>query len=403
MRPDPRLLLALCSSALLLACTPSSDDPRFTTFSSGQNTSLEGDGDGDAETTGAGSCGDGFVDPGEECDLGPDNAPDGQCTPDCTITACGDGYHNPTFEECDDGNTDNTDDCVQGCKLATCGDGFVHEGVEECDDGNDDPADGCTPECLFGVCGDGVIQEGEQCDDGNRDTTDECPNCQLAYCGDGFVWEGVEECDDGNDIETDSCLPVTCENAYCGDGVVWEGVEQCDDGNDIETDACPNCQTAYCGDGFVWEGVEECDDGNNVSGDGCDARCMSECNGDIIVQDWNGWTYYKVPVEGTMSDANVAAACNDCGLQIPCTALPGCSYNGPQCVQTNNESSCSNPMQGLGSHLCNAQPSACAQLWGVYQHMGGNWSGGASCGAEQNGWCTNGNNTSNKFALCVSQ
>ena len=67
-------------------------------FTSGNQTSLSAD---DETDTGDGDdCGNGQVDPGEECDLGPDNSPEGQCTPDCTITECGDGYHNPTYDEC---------------------------------------------------------------------------------------------------------------------------------------------------------------------------------------------------------------------------------------------------------------------------------------------------------------
>jgi cysteine-rich repeat protein len=199
----------------------------------------EGEGDGDS------NCGDGIVDPGEECDLGPNNSDQGVCTSHCTLAVCGDGFVYEPYEECDDGNNSNTDECTNQCKHAVCGDGYVHEGVEECDDGNDIEDDGCTSACTLATCGDGIVQFGEQCDDGNLIDTDDCPStCQFAYCGDGFVWEGVEECDDGNDIETDACLPVVCKHAVCGDGVVWEGVEECDDGNDIDTDFCANDCTA---------------------------------------------------------------------------------------------------------------------------------------------------------------
>jgi hypothetical protein len=103
---------------------------------------------------------------------------------------------------------------------------------------------------------------------------------------------------------------------------------------------------------------------------------------------------------GFMTDPNIAQACEDCGLQTPCQATQGCSYNDNICVQTNNENSCGNPMLGLSQLLCNAYPSSCNQLFGVYQYMGNNWVGG--CGAEQNSWCSQGNNVQDKFALCVS-
>jgi len=193
---------ALASVTLLTAtaCTAGgSDDGVFSTFTSGgADDGGDGDGGGDGDDAGeAGetgdtgvstTCGDGVVDIGEQCDLGPDNSASGGCTPDCQIAACGDGYVYEGFEECDDGNTDNTDDCVAGCKHATCGDGFVHEGVEQCDDGNDIDTDGCPSTCEFAFCGDGFVHEGvEECDDGNDDDDDGCSNTCEAGCGGKFT------------------------------------------------------------------------------------------------------------------------------------------------------------------------------------------------------------------------
>ena len=59
---------------------------------------------------------------------------------------CGDGELDPG-EECDDGNDDDNDLCTSICTLAACGDGFLFEEFEECDDGNLDPGDGCDPDC----------------------------------------------------------------------------------------------------------------------------------------------------------------------------------------------------------------------------------------------------------------
>ncbi|WP_157595322.1 DUF4215 domain-containing protein [Plesiocystis pacifica] len=245
----------------------------FTTVDDDVGEDTAEDGTAEGETTGGGTCGDGVVEGAEECDMGPDNGEDAQCTPDCTIAECGDGYVYSAYEECDDGNADDTDACVGECKLAVCGDGFVQAGVEECDDGNEDDTDGCNSMCLPGTCGDGVVQDGEQCDDGNRDQSDECPACQLAFCGDGYVQDGVEECDDGNDVNEDGCLAL-CTLNVCGDGYVDPEAETCDDGNLDDTDACPSsCEAASCGDGFVYAGMEECDDGNEVDDDACDNEC----------------------------------------------------------------------------------------------------------------------------------
>jgi cysteine-rich repeat protein len=91
-------------------------------------------------------CGDGFVDPGEECDDG--NTLDGDgCSHDCKIEhSCGDGIVDPG-EQCDDANNIDTDGCI-ACKLAFCGDGFVEAGVEQCDDGNNIDGDGCSAACM---------------------------------------------------------------------------------------------------------------------------------------------------------------------------------------------------------------------------------------------------------------
>ncbi|MEX1363940.1 MAG: DUF4215 domain-containing protein [Nannocystaceae bacterium] len=60
-------------------------------------------------------CGNGVIDEGEECDLGPDNADDGQCRPDCTAQVCGDGVVGGS-EACDDGNQVDDDGCTDRCQ-----------------------------------------------------------------------------------------------------------------------------------------------------------------------------------------------------------------------------------------------------------------------------------------------
>ncbi len=183
----------------------------------------------DAPTTGSSSgpgpaCGDGAVDPGEDCDAGPDNADDAACT--------------------------------AACKLAACGDGLVQTGVEGCDDGNLDPGDGCGADCIPESCGDAQVQGMEECDDANADDSDAClATCKNAVCGDGATWMGMEECDDANADDTDACL-ATCKNAVCGDGAILMGMEECDDGNMSDADACTNtCKTPTCMDKLV-DGAE---------------------------------------------------------------------------------------------------------------------------------------------------
>lgn len=158
-----------------------------------------------------------------------------------TAAECGNGVVEPG-EECDDQNADDSDACLSNCLVATCGDGVVWLGVEECDDGNSDSSDGCVPTCLSATCGDAEVWAGhEECDDGNTDDTDDClTSCERAECGDGLVREGVEACDEVGSTQT---CDGDCTTVEYGDGYRNKAAgEECDDGNDIYADACyPNC------------------------------------------------------------------------------------------------------------------------------------------------------------------
>jgi cysteine-rich repeat protein len=234
-------------------------------------------------------CGNGIVDPGEECDPGPGSP---ECDDDCTFARCGDFFVNPyRGEQCDDGNQDSGDGCSAECFREDgenfCGDGIQQEG-EQCDHGGDSPE--CDRDCTFASCGDSYINpvRGEQCDDGNQISGDGCSaSCtlenEMAFCGDGIQQPG-EECDTGGD--SPGC-DGDCTIAFCGDDYInpTRG-EQCDDGNLDNGDGCdamcrlepgpgPGGNPAVCGDGIL-QSPEQCDDGNTVGGDGCSATCKVE-------------------------------------------------------------------------------------------------------------------------------
>lgn len=97
-------------------------------------------------------CGDGVLDPDEECDEGEGNGrPEpGACREDCTLPRCGDGRLDPD-EGCDDGplNSDTEPDaCRTTCQPANCGDGVVDEG-EECDEEEKPGFEGCGIDCRL--------------------------------------------------------------------------------------------------------------------------------------------------------------------------------------------------------------------------------------------------------------
>ncbi len=145
-------------------------------------------------------CGNGAMDPGEECDDG--NRIDGDgCQADCLDPFCGDTVLDPS-EQCDDGNNLDGDGCSAFCTLPFCGDGAQNLPGEDCDDGNNVDGDGCTAGCKIEFCGDGIIQMAEECDDAGMNS-DVLPNscrtdCTLAGCGDGILDVSSEYLLDGS-------------------------------------------------------------------------------------------------------------------------------------------------------------------------------------------------------------
>ncbi|HEX2689053.1 MAG TPA: DUF4215 domain-containing protein [Kofleriaceae bacterium] len=154
------------------------------------------------------TCGNGKVDPGEECDT---DGPSAVCDFDCTSPMCGDGVLNTAAGEVCDAKISDPP-CRGDCKgPLVCGDGIWDPPYEACDDGNRIDGDGCSISCqIENLCGNGRIDVGaqyEQCDDGNQVNDDGCSNtCMFPHCGDGLIQAGNgEACDDGNGISGDGC------------------------------------------------------------------------------------------------------------------------------------------------------------------------------------------------------
>ncbi|MDD5469927.1 MAG: DUF4215 domain-containing protein [Candidatus Peribacteraceae bacterium] len=245
-------------------------------------------------------CGNGIIEPPEECDDGNAFLLDG-CDRQCRIEQvlstdlCGNGVLDPG-EECDVRGRKDTALCSVNCTLkkqasAYCGDGVVTAG-EQCDDGNTVAGDGCSPGCRIEtamsrespLCGNRRIDPGEECDDGNRTDGDGCSGaCFWEYgsFGDGIVQHAIgEQCE----ITTED-VPCTIHGRFylpqCGNGAL-DPREECDDGPgnaNVPGALCrTDCSRAGCGDGIIDPG-EECDDGNVVSGDGCSRTCRRERTG----------------------------------------------------------------------------------------------------------------------------
>jgi hypothetical protein len=79
-------------------------------------------------------CGNGALDPGEECDPGPDGDTP-TCDRDCSVPRCGDGIRNAAAgEACDHGGRYSLT-CNADCTPSVCGDGKLNPMTEVCDDG----------------------------------------------------------------------------------------------------------------------------------------------------------------------------------------------------------------------------------------------------------------------------
>ncbi len=219
-------------------------------------------------------CGDGVVDDGEECDLGPDNDDAGVCTSMCMDAFCGDGLLGPG-EGCDDGNDVDDDECSNECFSPSCGDGVIQE-PEACDDGNDLDTDDCLATCVPASCGDGFVQEGvEGCDDGNANNDDECTTlCAAPACDDGILSGGESDVDCGGD---------SCEG--CGLGGACVGAGDCGDGICVDN-ACAlaaSCKELHEADPQAPSGVYSIDPDGEGGEDPFDAYCEMEAND-------GGWT-----------------------------------------------------------------------------------------------------------------
>jgi hypothetical protein len=322
------------------------------------------------ETTvavGEADCGNGSIDPGEDCD-----PPGGCCAADCTYepagTSCADGLFCNGEETCDsmgaclagtpvgcddgiactdDYCDEDADACVNEPNDANCPDDELFcNGAEYCDPINDcsstgepcpegticnEDTDSCDP---LAYCGNGTIDPGEDCDYTNlggetceslgfgggvlacsESCTFDTSGCTpLPFCGDSTIDPG-EDCDPPG-----GCCAADCTyepaGASCPDGMFCNGEETCD-----SMGACLAGTPVDCPDnGLFCDGTEYCDEDADAcagTGDPCAYCAPIGCACDET----------RDRCTGCDSDADCDGVCNPGESAPECTGLDNCPIN----------------------------------------------------------------------------
>jgi formylglycine-generating enzyme required for sulfatase activity len=259
----------------------------------------------DTKTNTVDSCGDGFVDPGEQCDstVGENS---------CASL----GYYNAL------GTLTCTSDCQFEDSLCggRCGDGTVQEGGgEACDGGNLNGQTcqslgytggtlACGAGCTYdvsgcsGKCGNGVIdaEEGEVCD-GEVLSGETCVT--RGYHG------GALNCEaDCSGYNLDACTAV----GRCGDGIIQATFEEVCDGDDLDGQTCVD--RGYSGRGGSLACTEGCRFDERAclpAGDDADLATLTVSAGTLTSAFDPGVGDYSVVVPTAVSSLTVTATAAD--------------------------------------------------------------------------------------------
>jgi cysteine-rich repeat protein len=324
------------------------------------------------------------------------------------LAPCGDGILDPG-QECDDGNDVNGDSCDVNCTLPACGNGIA-DFPEDCDgddlQGRTCVSEGflsgeikCTSQCTldtsncFAACGDGgasmtagPLAADPQCDCSIPDPTcDDGIACtDNDVCLAGGICAGTPNdalCDDGRDETIDYCLPnetgrdergCSHEANCCGPPPTCSVDGDCDDNDACTLEACkscdgctvhawPCCDTAT----FCVRVAADCDDSNTCTEDSCSASsgCLhyavvecTPCSDDAGCDDGNDCTTDRCnPLTGCIH--TFAPSCQPCATDAECNDANPCTSDAcslGRCLSVSRDDGvpCSNLDRCDGEETC---------------------------------------------------
>jgi cysteine-rich repeat protein len=345
-------------------------------------------------------CGNGILDPGEQCDDG--NNVDGDCcSSTCQFEASGNACAsdgNPCTNDVCNGagvctHPNNTAPCDDGlfCTVNdACSGGACHGTARDCSAAGD--------QCHVGVCDEATDQcvaqarpNGTSCSDGNACTqTDTCQNgtcvgtnnvvctasdqCHVAgtcnplsgTCSNPTAPNG-SSCSDGNACtQTDTCQGGTCSG---GNPVVCGALDQCHVAGTCNpsTGQCSNPAApngTSCSDGSACTQTDTCQGGTCTGANPVVCTALDQCHDAGTCAPATGLCSNPAKSNGSScSDGNPCTQTDTCqagtcvgGNPLSCTALDQCHDAGTCNTLTGT---CSNPPKANGAPCTDG--SACTQ------------------------------------------
>jgi trimeric autotransporter adhesin len=279
---------------------------------------------------------------------------------------CGNGVVDPA-EQCDDGATVNGDCCSSTCQFETGGGPCADDG-NPCTNDQCDGAGGCAHPNNSAPCNDNVFCNGaDLCGGGtcSQHPGDPCPGPDL----DG---DCAESCDETNDL----CTGNDPNGSACNDSEFCNGPDLCSGGtctvhtgdpcpgSDADSDCSESCDEALddcnaddgdgaaCIDGVFCNGADTCSAGScdDHAGNPCigGPACADNCNEALVTCNEPAGT----PCDDTLF-CNGADTCNGGA----CTHVGDPCAGNPECNDACNEAldSCAEP----AATPCTADASVC--------------------------------------------